>query len=62
MVDRPEQFDLTLEEYYTPRSANIKRIEESDKEYIGDFRLIYEKKSENDFVFVEIGTHSELYE
>lgn len=28
----------------------------------GDFRLIYEKTGENSFVFVELGTHSELYE
>ena len=28
----------------------------------GDFRLIYEKVGEDSFLFVAIGTHSELYE
>jgi len=28
----------------------------------GDFRLIYEKIGEDSFLFVTIGTHSELYD
>lgn len=38
-------------EYDSCRSINI----------TGDFRLIYEKVGENTYLFITIGSHSELY-
>ena len=60
-----KRVDLFLKDKYNPllnnhsvasaypgcRSINI----------TGDYRALYEKKSENFIVFIKIGTHSELY-